>query len=258
MLHDLVCFDAGFTLIQPRQRIEDQVAEVLERHGHRAGPEDLRRAWEAADAWFWETYHQPGNVAWTNDAQIEDTWRSYHALMLEHLGFGDRKHELLDPIVESHLSARAWELYADTIEALELVRHHPSRAGRSPARIAVISDFGSALADVMQDVGLSPYIDVLAISAVEGLAKPAREFFLLTCERAGVAPGDAVMIGDSYRADVLGARSAGMDAVLLDRQGAATETDVPIAPTLTGAVELAAARGNARAAQGSPAPAPTP
>jgi putative hydrolase of the HAD superfamily len=239
VLHDLVCFDAGFTLIQPRQTMEERMATVLEAHGHRAGPEDLRLAWEAADAWFWDTYHQPGNLAWTSDAQIDDTWRSYHALMLEHLGFRDGHHDLLDAIIASHQSTSAWEPYPDTVAALELARVHPSRHGLARARIAVISDFGSALADVMQEIGLRDSIDVLAISAVEGMAKPDPEFFRAACERAGVDPGDAVMIGDSYRADVLGARATGMDSVLLDRNGTATETDVPIARTLTEAVELA-------------------
>jgi putative hydrolase of the HAD superfamily len=239
VLHDLVCFDAGFTLIQPRQTMEERMATVLEAHGHRAGPEDLRLAWEAADAWFWDTYHQPGNLAWTSDAQIDDTWRSYHALMLQHLGFGDGHRDLLDAIIASHQSTSAWELYPDTVAALELARVHPSRHGRPRARIAVISDFGSALAGVMHEIGLSDSIDVLAISAVEGMAKPDPEFFRSACERAGVDPGDAVMIGDSYRADVLGARATGMDSVLLDRNGTATETDVPIARTLTEAVELA-------------------
>jgi ribonucleotide monophosphatase NagD (HAD superfamily) len=36
------------------------------------------------------------------------------------------------------------------------------------------------------------------------------------------------MVGDSYRADVQGARSAGLDAVLLDRPGTATADDVRI------------------------------
>lgn len=247
VLHDLVCFDAGFTLIEPRQTIADNLAEVLEAHGHEAGPEDIRRAWEAADAWFWETYHQPGNAAWTNDADIEATWRRYHGLMLRELGFGDQEHELIDAIVAGHLSASAWQPYPDTIAALELVQGHPSRDGRPAPRIAVISDFGSALADVLQAVGLTPYIDVLLISAVEGLAKPAAEFFELACTRAGVAPADAVMIGDSYRADVVGARSAGIDAVLLDRNGTAGQADVPVARTLTEAIELAAASRSAPA-----------
>lgn len=243
MLHDLVCFDAGFTLIQPRQTIADNLAGVLEAHGHDVGPDDIRRAWDAANAWFWETYHEPGNVAWTNDADIEATWRRYHGLMLGHLGFGERQHELIDAIISAHLSETAWQPYPDTIAALELVRHHPSREGRPAPQIAVISDFGSALADVMEATGLTPYLDLLLISAVEGLAKPAPAFFRLACARAGVEPTDAVMIGDSYRADVVGARSAGLDAILLDRDGTAAETDVPdvpVARTLAEAIELAA------------------
>ena len=246
MLHDLVCFDAGFTLIRPRATIEDRLAQVLEEHGHRAGAEDLRRAWEAADAWFWEAYHQPGNAAWTNDAAIEETWRAYHRLMLDQLGFADTEHDLLEAILAAHLAESGWEPYPDTLDALELVRTHPSRRGRDRARIAVISDFGSALAGVMKDAGLSGYIDVLAVSAVEGLAKPAAAFFQLACQRAGIDPADAVMIGDSYRADVLGARSAGLEAVLLDRHGTAQEKDVPIARTLPAAIELAATGAGAR------------
>jgi putative hydrolase of the HAD superfamily len=242
VLPALACFDAGFTLIQPRDSMEERLASVLEAHGHRAEQEDLRRAWEAADAWFWVEYNRPGNAAWTSDEEIEAVWRSYNQLMLEHLGFRDTDHDLLEAILTSQLSSTAWELYEDTLEALELVRAHPSRDGFAPARIAVISDFGSALVDILDTVGLTPYIDVLAISAVEGLAKPDPAFFRLVCERAGIDAADAVMVGDSYRADVLGGRAAGMDAVLLDRNGTASQTDVPVARTLVEAVELAASR----------------
>jgi putative hydrolase of the HAD superfamily len=240
VLPGLVCFDAGFTLMRPRESTEARLERILRSHGHTASAEDLRRAWEAADAWFWETYHQPGNTDWTHDEGIDATWRAYHRLMLGHLGFGDREHELLDVVLASHLAADAWEPYEDTLEALELVRNHPSRASRPRARIAVISDFGSNLTEVLATMGLDRYIDVLAISAVEGIAKPAPELFLRTAERAGGSAGDAVMIGDSHRADVAGARSAGMSAILLDRNGTATATDVPIARTLVAAVRIAA------------------
>ncbi|HET9852948.1 MAG TPA: HAD-IA family hydrolase [Candidatus Limnocylindrales bacterium] len=248
MLPALVCFDAGFTLMRPRETMEARLSRILQGHGHEASAEDLRLAWEAADAWFWETYHQPGNDAWTNDAGIDATWRSYHRLMLEHLGFGDREHELLETILASHLAADAWEPYEDTIEALDLVRSHPSRAGLAPARIAVISDFGSNLTEIMAAMGLDRFIDVLAISAVEGLAKPDPELFLETARRAGGTPGDAVMIGDSHRADVVGARAAGMAAILLDRNGTATNDDVPIAGDLLEAVAIAAGDASGRTA----------
>jgi putative hydrolase of the HAD superfamily len=251
VLPALVCFDAGFTLIQPRHTMEERLGSVLLAHGHRAEPDDLRRAWEVADAWFWEAYHRPGNAAWTTDQEIEGVWRKYNQLMLEELGFRDGAHALLDAVLESQLSNEAWQLYDDSIAALELVRSHPSRNGRPGAKIAVISDFGSTLADILDGVGLTPYIDVLAVSAIEGVAKPDRAFFELTCARAGIEPSDAVMVGDSYRADVLGGLGAGMGAILLDRAGTApvpTEPGVAVARSLTEAVALAASGAGSRVA----------
>ena len=251
MLPPLVCFDAGFTLIQPRHTMADHLANVLETHGHHADDEDVRRAWEAADAWFLNTYQRPGNTAWTNDHEIEETWRAYHRMMLAELGFRDEEHRVVEAILAAQLATSAWELYPDTVAALELTRNHPSRAGLPAPRIAVISDWGSNLGEVIDAVGLRRFVDVLAVSAVEALAKPDPAFFRRAAERAGIDPGQGVMIGDSYHADVLGARAAGLDAILLDRHGTATIPDDPgvaVARTLPEAVELAAARAASRTA----------
>jgi FMN phosphatase YigB (HAD superfamily) len=40
------------------------------------------------------------------------------------------------------------------------------------------------------------------------------------------------MVGDSYEADIVGARGAGMDGVLLDRYGRYDKADVPIIRSL--------------------------
>jgi putative hydrolase of the HAD superfamily len=251
MLPPLVCFDAGFTLIQPRQTMAGHLADALVAHGHHADDDEVRRAWEAADAWFWTTYQRPGNTAWTNDHEIEATWRAYHRIMLAEVGFRDEEHRVVEAILAAQLATSAWELYPDTVAALELTRNHPSRAGLPAPRIAVISDWGSNLGEVIDVVGLRGFVDVLAVSAVEALAKPDPAFFRRASERAGIDPGQGVMIGDSYHADVLGARAAGLDAILLDRHGTATIPDDPgvaIARTLPEAVEMAAARGVARTA----------
>jgi putative hydrolase of the HAD superfamily len=240
MLPRLVCFDAGFTLIRPRWTLAEQLAAVLEAHGHRATDADLREAWEAADAWFWDTYHQSGNTAWTSDAGIEDTWRAYHRLMLDRLGFTDPGHDLMEAMLGAQFASDAWEPYPETVETLELVRSQPPGDGLEPTRIAVVSDWGSTLGEVFDHLGLRRYVDVFLVSAAEGLAKPDPAFFRRAAEQAGAAPGEAVMIGDSYRADVLGARAAGMSAILLDRAGTAREMDVPIARDLRQAVALAA------------------
>ena len=51
------------------------------------------------------------------------------------------------------------------------------------------------------------------VSGAVGLKKPDPKFFLYALEAVGCSPGDAVMVGDSWEKDVLGARGVGMRAV---------------------------------------------
>jgi putative hydrolase of the HAD superfamily len=62
-------------------------------------------------------------------------------------------------------------------------------------------------------------LDTIVSSAEVGLHKPDPRIFELACERVGVAPHEAVHVGDHHYADVLGASAVGMTPVLIDRQG---------------------------------------
>lgn len=55
----------------------------------------------------------------------------------------------------------------------------------------------------------------LIISEEIGKAKPDPSVFQHACAQLQVAPGDALMVGDNYDKDVLGARVFGMDALWL-------------------------------------------
>ena len=217
MPYRLVCLDAGFTLLAPRRTLADALAGVLEERGHPVDRGDLRRAWDVADRWFWDEYHRPDNTTWGDDVEIERTWREYHSLMLGELGFADRAHELLDAILASQFAADAWELYPDVEPALAELRRVPGLS------IGVISDWGSNLEGILADLGLDRFLDFTLASGAVGLAKPDPALFRLALSRAGVKAEDAVMVGDSLRADVEGARSAGMEGVLLARPRDAVE-----------------------------------
>jgi putative hydrolase of the HAD superfamily len=213
----LVCLDAGFTLLSPRRTLADAMVGVLEERGHPVQPGDVRRAWEVADRWFWDEYHRPDNRTWGDDAEIERTWRAYHSLMLAELGFADRAHELLDAILDSQFAADAWELYPDVLPALEELRRMPGIS------IGVVSDWGSNLEGIVVGLGLDRYLDFTLASGAAGLAKPNPAFFRLALQRAGAEASEAMMVGDSLRADVLGAEAAGMRGVLLRRPREADE-----------------------------------
>lgn len=219
MRYDLVCLDAGFTLLMPRRTLADALAGVLEQRGQAVRRDDLHRAWEVADQWFWQEYHRPHNDTWGSDERIEQTWRDYHSVMLGELGYGDRRHELLDAILDSQFAADAWELYPDVEEALAELR------AADGLRVGVVSDWGSNLGGILSSLGLDRYLDFVIASGAVGVAKPDPALYRIALERGGAAADRALMVGDSLRADVEGARAAGMDGVLLVRADGAAQRD---------------------------------
>ena len=106
------------------------------------------------------------------------------------------------------------------------------------AGVGVLSNFSYLLPLILEDLGLLHPFDVVVFSAEVGAEKPDPAIFLEAARVAGVEPQDAALIGDTYDEDVLGARSANMKVVLLDRSGRNHHDDVPVARDLIEAVKL--------------------
>ncbi len=235
----LLCLDAGFTLLTPRRTLADALTGVLAEDGHEVTEEQLHAAWEDADRWFWDDYHRPGNDTWSDDARIEDYWRRYHGVLLGSLGM-DARREVLDRILASQFAAEAWEPYPDVVPMLQAVRE----AG--DVTIGVVSDWGSNLHGILAELELDSHMDFVLPSGAVGVAKPNPAFFRLALQEADADPEDALMVGDSYRADVRGAWSAGMHAVWLNRQdgikiapaGEPLPTDVQVIQSLDALPEI--------------------
>jgi putative hydrolase of the HAD superfamily len=81
---------------------------------------------------------------------------------------------------------------------------------------------GAVLRLVFERHGLLDWFRVLTFSDECGIRKPAPEIFLRTLRQVGVAPEDAVHVGDDPVLDVEGARDAGMRAIQVTPSGRAT------------------------------------
>lgn len=92
-------------------------------------------------------------------------------------------------------------------------------------RLAVISNADGRVEGVLERTGLRPYFEFVVDSHVVEVEKPDPRIFRLALERMGVAPEESLYVGDLYPVDVLGARKAGLRAVLLDPHG--REPDEP-------------------------------
>jgi len=67
--------------------------------------------------------------------------------------------------------------------------------------------------------GFAPHVDVLVTSEEVGVGKPDPQIFRLALTKLGCDPYEAVMIGDAWVQDVLGATAAGIRALWLNRNG---------------------------------------
>lgn len=87
------------------------------------------------------------------------------------------------------------------------------------ALVGVFSDF--PLFDKLGSMGLSQYVDFAASSEDVGFLKPSVHCFEHLLYNMGLKPSEVLYVGDSYSKDVVGAHSAGMDAVLVNSKGGA-------------------------------------
>jgi HAD superfamily hydrolase (TIGR01509 family) len=106
----------------------------------------------------------------------------------------------------------------------------------------VISNSNGTVRSVLAAAGLAGSLDFVIDSGDVGVEKPDPRIFTLALAEAGVAAGEAVYIGDLYSVDVLGARRAGIEAILLDPRGYWAPRDCPLARSLADAVHLALGR----------------
>jgi YjjG family noncanonical pyrimidine nucleotidase len=87
-------------------------------------------------------------------------------------------------------------------------------AVKNRARIGIVSNnLLEEQSDKLRHCGLDRYVDALVVSEEVGVAKPDRRIFDIALERLDAAADHAVMVGDSWTADIAGARAAGIRAI---------------------------------------------
>lgn len=85
---------------------------------------------------------------------------------------------------------------------------------RRDARIAVVTNnIISEQVSKLKRLELEPLVDALVVSEAVGSSKPAAAIFLHALHELRALPAHAVMLGDSWTADIEGARGVGMRAV---------------------------------------------
>ena len=93
-------------------------------------------------------------------------------------------------------------------------------------RLGVISNADGRVEVALHAAGLRDCFEVVIDSALFGAEKPDPAIFRAALRALEVEPREALYVGDLYEVDVLGARAAGMEAVLLAPADAAVPEGV--------------------------------
>lgn len=199
-----ITLDVGGTLIEPWPSVGHVYAEVAANHGFTGiDPTMLDRRFKAA--WHAQGAFEHSHQAWSGlvDATFDG--------LLDH-----KPSETFFPeLYERFADPSAWRVFDDVLPALDEL------ASRG-IPMAAVSNWDERLRPLLSALNLDGYFEAVLVSCELYFAKPSNVIFEHALRKLGVAPEEALHVGDSLKEDVEGARSAGMQSLLIDR----TQTSV--------------------------------
>jgi HAD superfamily hydrolase (TIGR01549 family) len=144
-------------------------------------------------------------------------WWTFHTYLLQELG---EDTGIRDTLVENTQRSANWDhLLPGTRDALDRIRNK--------FRIAVISNADGGIERVLSRCGIADCFESITDSGIVGVEKPRPEIFEVALRAMQARADESLYVGDVYSVDYVGARNAGMQAVLFDVPGAYRDRELP-------------------------------
>jgi putative hydrolase of the HAD superfamily len=209
-----IFFDAGMTLLHPAVPVADVYFGAARDLGadleHDGFARHLSECWRQAAA---EGRHR-GDELRSSEAFEREFWRLFTLEVARPFEVLQRIHgPWFEALVRHFDSPDAWVVADGALDVL-------AEARRRGWRTLVVSNWHRALHAILETTGLRPHFDHVLVSSEVGWRKPHPAIFERALALAGVAPADAIHVGDSPHDDVQGARRAGIRPVLIGRSEA--------------------------------------
>jgi putative hydrolase of the HAD superfamily len=208
----VIFLDAVGTIIG----VKDGVGEIYSEFAHKFGVECDPAQVNAA---FYQEFKaaDPCVFPGATNADIPDReyqwWRSINQRTFTRLGkiadFSDFEGFFAE-LYAYFATAAAWEVYPDTVEALD-------RWQQQGFTLGILSNFDTRLYQVLDALDLRKYFSSVTLSTEASAAKPAAAIFQQALDRHHCLASNAWHIGDSELEDYQGATAVGITAWLLQR-----------------------------------------
>jgi len=201
----VVSFDFGGTLAYETTDNCIVFQQILQKLGYKIEVDDIKEAMKIVREW-WK--REKGEKVWNEEAM-----REFHEKVMSKLGISnpEKLAEETSKVLPRKLGFKA---YDDAEQTLKNLR----RMGYS---LIIISNVSSErnLKTYLGKAKLNGYFDALFASGSMGVEKPNPQIFHQAAKEMNVPCQAMIHVGDSYEIDYLGAESAGIRGILIDRKG---------------------------------------
>ena len=208
-----IFFDFYETLCFHRHSLEENLARIAERYG-------VEVNWERCETAMERLFANTSAPAPTTDYSLLE---SSITVIMQECEF------IREVGIENHVEQIAWELlqfghylfaansatlYDDVVPTLQRFRDEGFK-------LAIVSNWDTPLDPLTERLGIAGYFDAIVAShdARVRSEKPDPHIFNYALAAVGVSAEEAVHVGDTYEADIIGARDVGIRPILLDRDG---------------------------------------
>ncbi|WP_437186312.1 HAD-IA family hydrolase [Planctomicrobium sp. SH668] len=193
-----VVFDAVGTLIHPSPSVAEIYYAIGKKFGLRYSLKELAPRFKSA------MKRRPA----TEQTDEESEFNFWKALVDDVLGPVDSPEQCFLEIYNHFAQSDAWRVGTDVAETLQVLKDH--------GIVTVIaSNFDERLDRLVQQIPTLQLVDHLIISSRVGWRKPHLNFFNQVLKIVQLPARNVLMVGDDYELDVIGAQSAGMQAMHL-------------------------------------------
>ena len=207
-----VFLDFYETLYFHRRTLEENLRRIVARYGVEPNWERFETAQERlfADTAVFDpaTYSLMESLMTTVKRECE---------FIRELGIQEHAEQMAWELLQSGhflFAANSAALYSDVIPTLQRLRD-------IGFKLAIVSNWESPLDPLTERLEIADYFDAVVASHDVRVRseKPDPHIFNYALAAVGVSPEEVVHVGDTYEADIVGARNVGIRPILLDRDG---------------------------------------
>jgi putative hydrolase of the HAD superfamily len=194
-----ITFDVGSTLIDSRPSVGHIYADLAAKHGYPdISPSLLTQRFRQAFSACTTPLHSPAE--WS--VIVDQTF----------LGLVDPppSKTFFPALYQRFREPSSWIVHTDVIATLV---HLQTRN----LQLAILSNWDNRLRPLLAALHLAPFFQHIIVSSEFGVAKPNASIFHHAAKLLNLHPASILHVGDSPTTDFAGARNAGFQALLLDR-----------------------------------------